>query len=113
MKSLVREARLKLGLSMEQLGARMGISPTSVSSLERNEAAGTAKTGTIQRALEAMGMASVSVVVTRESMTQIERTALRISRSVESTMALEGQGVSPSVAAELYDRALRNELAKL
>lgn len=98
---------------MEQLGQRMGTSATSVSSLERNEAAGTAKTGTIQRALEAMGKSAVTFVIGQDQMTKVQTIARRIARSVEATMALEGQNISHAVTEELYERALHNEMAKL
>lgn len=113
MKSLVREARLKLGLSMDQLGARMKTSPSSVAGLEQQEVAGIAETEAVRRALAAAGMTSESIAVATEPLARAEKKAKRIARSVETTMSLEGQGVPPTVARRVYERALRNERAKL
>lgn len=113
MRSLVRETRIQLGLSEEDLGERMGTSAESVSSLERDETAGAATTGVIKRALEAMGKSVMTFVIDQDQMARIERNAGKIARSVETTMALECQTVSPAVAQELYERALRKEIAKL
>lgn len=97
---------------MAELGERMGISPTSVSSLERNEASGTAKMETIRRALQAMGMEPVVIAVDSSKAVRAEEAALRISRRVARTMSLEGQTISDEAVQELYDRVLRRELAK-
>lgn len=48
---------------MADLGALLGVNATSISSLERNERDGTAKIGTIERALEAMGYRRIGEVV--------------------------------------------------
>lgn len=66
--------------------------------LEFDESAGTVDTAGAQRALDLME--------------QLEQVARRTARSVETTMALEGQGVSAAVLSELFERALRNEIAK-
>lgn len=63
MTNSVRETREKVGLSMADLGALLGVNATSISSLERNERDGTAKIGTIERALEAMGYRRIGEVV--------------------------------------------------
>ncbi len=113
MRSLVRETRIRLGLSEEDLGECMGSSAESVSSLERDEAAGAATTAVIQRALEAMGKSVIAFVIDQDQMDRIEQIAGKIARSVETTMALEGQTISAAVTQELYERALRKEIAKL
>jgi len=97
-RSLVREARIRLGVSVEELGRLLRAPATAVADLEFDESAGTVDTARARRALDLMD--------------QIEQVARRIARSVETTMALEGQGVSAAVLSELFERALRNEIAK-
>lgn len=63
MNNSVRDTREKLGLSMAGLGDLLGVSATSISSLERNERDGTAKMATVQRALAVMGYTTVTTVV--------------------------------------------------
>lgn len=113
MKSLVREARAHLGLSMADLGQRMGISPTSVSSLERNEAAGTAKTGTVDRALKAMGLESMVFVLPSDAAAKAREAARKVAHRVEHTMSLEGQALPDEAVERIYERALHQEMAKL
>lgn len=76
MNNSVKETREMLAVSMAELGALLGVSATSVSSLERNERAGTAKVGTIEKALAVMGYERLPNVVPTldpEQMTQLKR----------------------------------------
>ncbi len=91
----IREA---LGMSAADLGARMGVSETSVLSLEANERDDRAQLGTLRRAAAALDCELVYVLVPRaplgtlatERAVKLARTALA---GVEHHMALEGQEV--------------------
>lgn len=94
----------------------MGTSATSVSSLERNEEAGTAKTGTIARALKAMGKSSVTFVLDEahvQKVGAIKAQARRIADKTALTMRMEGQGVTPQDTESIYESLVADELAKL
>lgn len=116
MQSSVREARLQLGLSMRQLGRLMGVSATSVASLERNEAQGTAQKKNIREALVAMGKDLRLDTLDAEASTTVSMARTRaekIVRSAMGSMSLEGQALPPEAFQRLYDRAFRNEIEKL
>lgn len=53
--SWIRTLRTALGISNQQLAARLGITPASVSALEASEARGAIRVETLRRAAEALG----------------------------------------------------------
>lgn len=105
----INAVRTALGMSGEQLGKRMGISAPSVSSLEKNERAGTARLSTLSRAAEAMDCTLVYAIIPNTTLDDtVERRAsqvldLILSRTA-ATMALEAQG--SEISAEQRERLL-------
>ena len=98
----VREA---LGMSRADLGQRMGVSVTSVLSLEQREREGKAQVDTLRRAAEALECDLVYALVPRRQLETIvsDRAALLASRQLARlvhSMALEGQAVLPDPQRE-------------
>ena len=52
---LIKQTRLQLNLSLEELGEKLGISKQGVMDMERRDAQGRITTGTLYKALEVMG----------------------------------------------------------
>jgi hypothetical protein len=75
-------------MSMQQLADILGVSKFSVSSMERNDIAGTIKVETRDRALAAMGKAVVTTVV------PLADDPERLMKMVAWNMSLEGQDIT-------------------
>lgn len=92
----VRAVRKALGMSLEQLGKRLGVGRSTVLRLEQAEKTGRVQIDTLRRAAEALDCELHYVLVPRRPLEQAvaaRRTALaqhRLSRTAH-TMALEGQ----------------------
>lgn len=55
MASTIKSTRLAAGISVNELAARLGVTPSAVSQLERSESEGTIKLNSLREALAAMG----------------------------------------------------------
>lgn len=95
----IRAIRDALGMSVVQLGRRMGISGPSVANMESAERAGGIRLSTLRRAAEAMDCTLVYAIVPRRSLDEIVRR--RAEQVLETqlghashTMALEDQVAS-------------------
>lgn len=92
----IRAIRESLGMSAEQLGQRMGVTKSTVLSLEEREQKGTASLETIRRAAEALDCTlSYSLVPRRRLEEILEEQALKVARAqiarVQHSMELEAQ----------------------
>ena len=95
----VNAVRRALGMTERQLADRIGIAQSSVHSLERSEANGTIRLGTLRRAAEALDCEVAYVLIPRGS---LEKTVTDRARKIaqgeidraQQTMSLEGQDVS-------------------
>lgn len=113
--SRIRRIREALGMSAQDLGARMGITGTAVVLLEKSELNETIRLNSLLRAADALNCDVEVKLVPRIAMTamiekQARRRAHEIARSVENTMSLEAQSVSPdflhSQIEEIYSQLL-------
>lgn len=107
----IRAIREALGMTLADLGARMGSSGVAVLSAERNEAAGTIRLGTLRRAAEALDCTLVYAFIPNSSLVgtlerQAERVLERESAAAERSMELESQPSSllPSARRAIVDR---------
>ena len=96
--NVVRET---LGMSIQQLATRIGMSKTAVASAENNEARGTVQMDTLRRLADGLECDLVYAIVPRTSLQDsIEKQALKkaglLVGRVSDTMELENQGVSDS-----------------
>ncbi|NNF29128.1 MAG: mobile mystery protein A [Gemmatimonadetes bacterium] len=96
-----RTIREALGMSRRQLGERIGLSYTSVSSIETHEAKGTVQLDSLRRLAEGMDCELVYALVPRDSLrTAIRDQARRVAESmvnrVSDSMDLELQSVAES-----------------
>lgn len=73
----VRAVRQSLGMTMRQLGARMGVSPSRIARIEHDELTGATTLKVLRQAAVAMNCTLVHALVPTASLTQIvvERTA--------------------------------------
>lgn len=109
----IRGIREALGMSLRDLGARLGVSAQTVQGLERNEVAGGAQLDSLRRAAAAMDCTFVYAFVPNSSLheavrAQAERVLRRESRGALHTMALEAQvsTLTPAAEAALIDRLI-------
>lgn len=94
----VRAIREALGMTSEDLAARMHLAQSSVTRLEKSEKARTAQLDTLARAAEAMDCDLVYALVPRRPLDDIvsdqaDRQATEQLRRLGHTMALEAQGL--------------------
>ena len=92
----IREVREILGLSAQQLAARMGVSQPTVAKMEQAEARGVVTLASLKRAAEAMDCHLVYAFVPRTSFEEIlqvraSEVATRLLDRVGHTMSLEAQ----------------------
>ena len=92
----IRAIRVALGMTVQQLAQRAGISQPSVSQMEKSEAAGRIRLDTLQRIADALDCELVYALVPRRPLSEVvserrKKVAMqRYSRAAHS-MALENQ----------------------
>ena len=94
----VRAIREALAMTTEDLAARMGLTQSSVTRLEKSEKARTVQLDTLARAAEALDCDLVYALVPRRPLDDIisdqaDRRAMEKLRRLGHTMALEAQGL--------------------
>ncbi len=94
-------------MSLEQYGARLGVTPQAVHRLESSEAKGTLSLARLRRSADALMCDVIVVVVPRmplEGLIQAQAmvAAQKHVRRVGHTMALESQGVNDESMHELH-----------
>jgi predicted DNA-binding mobile mystery protein A len=121
-KGWVRAIREALGLTLEQLGQRMGVTKQRITQLERQEIRGSFSLNTLERAAQAMGCRLVYALVPENSLqTMIEQQARRkadeILKQTGHTMGLEDQAPRPQEVEahrqKLIQELLDGKLARL
>ncbi len=96
----VRSVRLAIGMSLRQLGERLGITAPSVRELEKREEAGAVTLRTLSDVAEALDMRLVYAFVPKEGTLEdmVERQAEKVARSIvlrtATSMELEDQAIS-------------------
>ncbi|MBC7678986.1 MAG: mobile mystery protein A [Pseudorhodobacter sp.] len=116
-KGWVRAIREGLGMSAADLATRLGISESSVLSLERNEVSSRARLETLERAADALGCDLVYAFVPRETLTatvrrRAQQKATRTVHAVHHSMLLEDQGLSGAALQEQLDDQVAVVLAR-
>lgn len=101
----IRAVRESLGMSLAELGMRLGVSPQSIMSLERSEQAGKIRLDTLRRAAEAMDCTLVYALLPKTSLEDtVRRQAFRVVESQSAaamhSMALEAQPASLSESSK-------------
>ena len=112
----IREVREILGLSAQQLAARMGVSQPTVAKMEQAEARGAVTLVSLTRAAEAMDCHLVYAFVPRSSFEEILQVrafevATRLLDRVGHTMSLEAHGPDAEFQARRV-RELADELVR-
>jgi predicted DNA-binding mobile mystery protein A len=108
----IRAIREATGLTLREVGARFGASPSLVASLEKSEAEYRITLGKLREAAEAMGCELVYAFVPRQgtlSDLAEQRATKKVAenvRAVEHTMALEDQAVG-GVEEKIQERTRR------
>ncbi len=109
----IRAIRDALGMTAEQLGARLGVQQSRVSRLEQAERSGAVTLASLERAADALGCDLRYVLVPRQPLEQTVRTrATELARQdmarVKHKMALEDQPTDHVELAATLD-ALTND----
>ena len=94
----VKEVRNALGMSLEDLGKRLGTIKQRVLAIEKSELEGKVTVESLQKTAEAMGCEFIYFIVPKESLadiieTQAELAARSILSQGDKTMKLEKQGM--------------------
>jgi hypothetical protein len=97
---------------MVELAKRLQVNVSSVSTLELNDERGVAKTETVDRALDALGLARWDVVLPAERLAAIQQRAERIAAKVVWTMALEAQNLTDEAKQNITRRLVASQIAK-
>lgn len=102
----IRAIRDALGMSLRQLGDRLGMAAQSVRDIEESEANGTIQLKTLRRVAEALDCVVVYAVVPKSSLTEMvdqraREIALRALGRVSHSMALEDQKVDRDLEARV------------
>lgn len=106
----LRTIREALGMSMPQLGNRLGLPRQAVDALEKREVSGAVTLNTLREAAAALDADLVYAIVPRQSLartieTQARRKALAELRRIAHTMHLEDQAVdSKEVSQQVKER---------
>ena len=111
----VRAIRDALGMSAEQLGARIGVTQSTVQRLETSEVADTIQLSSLRRLAEGMDCELVYALVPRGSLAAVYDGAARdVARRelarVSHSMALEDQAVEDQDEDERLRRFIAEEL---
>ena len=116
-KGWVRALRDALGMTGAQLGARMGIRPQTVETIEKSEAAGTIQLNTLRRAAEALDCTLVYALVPNTSLeamvnARARKIAMRELQRVAHTMRLEAQGTDDAHLEARIQAYIRDRLSE-
>ena len=112
----LRTFRKALGMTLADLGRRMGSSPSAVSQLENAERQGTVTLSTLQSAADALDCELVYRLVPRRSLQaflerEAERAARREVDRVRHTMSLEAQEISEEEIENQVEERTENLMA--
>ena len=112
----IRAIREALGMTAEDLAARMGVTQSTLTRIERSERTGRIQLDTLERAADALDCELVYALVPRQSLEQTataraQELARERLRRVQHTMALEDQGVEEGHLAENLELLTRHYLA--
>ncbi|PZP83627.1 MAG: mobile mystery protein A [Azospirillum brasilense] len=113
--------RKALGMSMRQLGARMGTTQQSTARMEQNELEGSITLRSLRKAAEALDCRVAYVLIPNAGSleatihNQARKKAAELATPVDHTMQLEGQGVGnlPRMIENLAAELARNPNYKL
>jgi predicted DNA-binding mobile mystery protein A len=118
----IRAIRNALGLTAQQLAARLGVKQPTVTAIEQSELAGTISLNTLEKAARAMGCRVVYALVPERSLeSTVRERALEVARKrlakVNHTMSLEDQAVESAElkrqTAQLADYLMGHELSRI
>jgi hypothetical protein len=96
---------------MGVLAERLGQTSASVSTLELNDERGVAKTKTVDRALNALGLARWDIILPAEQLMAIESRSRSIVDEVAWSMALEAQEITRAYRDSLYVKTVTELVA--
>lgn len=110
----IRAIRGAIGMSLRQLGKRLGVSAQNVRSMEQREALGTITIGSLRSSAQAMDMELVYAFIPRHGSIRstIDAHAARVARElverVQQSMLLEADEATPElIEREIAERAER------
>ena len=116
-KGWVNEVRNALGMSLEDLGKRLGTIKQRVQAIEKSELEGRVTVESLQKAAEAMGCEFIYFIVPKDSLegvieAQAESVARSMLSQVDKTMKLEKQGLESSEQRKAIEDMKKKILTK-
>jgi predicted DNA-binding mobile mystery protein A len=101
----IKEIRNALGMSMKDLGARLGVIKQRIERIEKDEVNKKVTIETMSRVAEALNCEFVYFLIPKTSLqntleSEALQAAKKLANSIEKTMSLEKQGTSKSAQAE-------------
>ncbi len=100
----IRAIRQALGMSGTELAERLGVTPQSVSDMERNEATGSIKLETLERAADALGCDLDYVLMPRRPLEgMVEEQARRKARHHMARIAHHGSLENQALPKEMVE----------
>lgn len=116
-KGWVHEIRTALGMSMSDLGSRLGVIKQRIEALEKGEISGKVTLQSLESAAEAMDCDLVYSFVPRQGLqkaleTQAKKVAQKIVADTEHSMGLEQQSTSSIAQKNLLEDIVRELIRK-
>lgn len=113
----IKEIREALGMSMQDLGSRLGVIKQRVERIEKDELDDKVTIETIKKTAAAMDCEFVYFLIPKHSLeSTLKKQALKaaeaISKQVGTTMELESQGTSSKARRDLIERLAQEMLMK-
>lgn len=112
----VKEIRNALGMSMSDLGKRLGVIPARISRIEKDEISGKVTLETMSKVAEAMNCEFVYLLIPKNGSLEatVQHQAIQVAGKilgpVDTNMKLENQGTSSSSKKELLNSVAQDIL---
>ena len=113
----VKAIREALGMTAEQLGARLGVSQVRALALEKGEVSGSVTLASLERAAHALDCRLVYALIPRKPLEElVEERATKLAhkqlQATRHTMALEAQSVDAAEEAAQFEKLKQELIAK-
>ena len=100
--------RQTLGINRRQMAERLGVAPSRVAQMEKNEVSGTSTLNSLERAADALDCELVYALIPRSSLKNtLERQARKVAKErasyVNHHMTLEAQGLDKETLQQYMD----------
>jgi predicted DNA-binding mobile mystery protein A len=115
-KGWIKEVRTSLGMSMQDLAKRLGVIPSRINRIEKDEIAGKVTLETMSKAAAAMNCEFIYFIVPKEGTLQstieiqAKKSASEILNSVNVSMSLEDQDTTKEAKEKMHNKIVHELL---